>query len=169
MKKLILLTASIVLLFVSCASSPAPTEDVTPPPVETPQEEVQEEVKEEVKEEVTEIVKEIKTLVVLDGAQEYKVKYGDTLSKIAKNFYGVNNGYYFPLIMLATEEPIDDPDVIEPGMTLIIPDLQKNLDEVAVHQNMKTGFSKVADLYKNKPTSTSGRTREELLKIVDSL
>ncbi|BDT92507.1 hypothetical protein IFM12275_24830 [Nocardia sputorum] len=47
----------------------------------------------------------------------YKVVSGDTLSKIAKRFYG--NAALFPLIAEANEIP--NPDVIRVGQELIIP------------------------------------------------
>ncbi|MDR1257647.1 MAG: hypothetical protein LBJ86_07865, partial [Spirochaetaceae bacterium] len=36
------------------------------------------------------------------GAQEHTVKYGDTLTGIARASYGEDNGYFFPLIMAAS-------------------------------------------------------------------
>jgi hypothetical protein len=68
-----------------------------------------------------------RTTLILDGARNYTVKSGDTLVDIAKQFY--NNGYYYPVIFVANVPKIQDADVIEPGTQLIIPDLQRNLND----------------------------------------
>lgn len=52
-------------------------------------------------------------------AQYYDVKSGDTLSKIAKQFYGDANKY--PLIFEANRPMLKDPDEIYPGQKLRIP------------------------------------------------
>jgi hypothetical protein len=49
------------------------------------------------------------------------------LVEIAKRFY--NNGYYYPVIVAANGSLIQDPDKIDPGMEIIIPDLQRNLND----------------------------------------
>lgn len=51
----------------------------------------------------------------------YEIKSGDTLSKIAKEFYG-NAGKY-PVIFEANREVIKDPDRIYPGQMIRIPKL----------------------------------------------
>ncbi|HET9226263.1 MAG TPA: peptidoglycan-binding protein LysM [Thermoanaerobaculia bacterium] len=52
-------------------------------------------------------------------AQYYEVKSGDTLSKIAKEFYGNANKY--PQIFEANRPMLKDPDEIYPGQRLRIP------------------------------------------------
>lgn len=52
-------------------------------------------------------------------AQFYEVKSGDTLSKIAKQFYGDANKY--PQIFEANRPMLKDPDEIYPGQRLRIP------------------------------------------------
>ena len=52
-------------------------------------------------------------------AQFYTVKSGDTLSKIAKSFYGSAGKY--PVIFEANRPMLTDPDKIYPGQTLRIP------------------------------------------------
>lgn len=52
-------------------------------------------------------------------AQFYEVKSGDTLSKIAKQFYGDANRY--SAIFEANKPMLKDPDEIYPGQTLRIP------------------------------------------------
>lgn len=49
----------------------------------------------------------------------YEVKPGDSLSKIAKHFYG--NAMKYPVIFEANREVIKNPDLIYPGQKLRIP------------------------------------------------
>lgn len=49
----------------------------------------------------------------------YTVKSGDTLSKIAKEFYGDANKYMD--IFNANKDKLSDPDKIKPGQELVIP------------------------------------------------
>ena len=49
----------------------------------------------------------------------YVVKSGDSLSKIAKRFYG--DGGKWKKIHAANSEKIPDPDLIHPGLELTIP------------------------------------------------
>lgn len=49
----------------------------------------------------------------------YTVKSGDSLSKIAKQFYG--DGSKWKIIHSANSEKIPNPDLIHPGLELIIP------------------------------------------------
>ena len=53
--------------------------------------------------------------------QTYTVAKGDTLSKIAKKFYGDANKY--PVIFEANKPMLKDPDKIYPGQNLRIPPL----------------------------------------------
>jgi len=53
------------------------------------------------------------------GSQFYTVQSGDTLSKIAKQFYGDANKY--PAIFEANKPMLKDPDKIYPGQALRIP------------------------------------------------
>jgi len=102
----------------------------------------------------------------ISGAQEYTVVSGDTLSQITRKYYGnltdvgaagVNNGFYFPVIMLAsTASHIVDPDLIEPGMKLVIIDLKKNLANPVSRKAIKDCLSDVAYIYNRK-----GRSAEE--------
>lgn len=54
----------------------------------------------------------------------YEVKSGDTLSKIAKEFYG--DPMKYPVIFDANRPMLQDPDKIYPGQTLRIPDIKAN-------------------------------------------
>ncbi|MBS0200680.1 MAG: LysM peptidoglycan-binding domain-containing protein [Proteobacteria bacterium] len=53
------------------------------------------------------------------GTQTYTVQSGDTLSAIAKQFYGHANKYN--VIFEANRDILDDPDKIKPGQILKIP------------------------------------------------
>lgn len=54
------------------------------------------------------------------SAKTYTVQAGDSLWKIAKQFYG--KGSAWPRIHEANKELISNPDVIQPGWTLRIPE-----------------------------------------------
>jgi nucleoid-associated protein YgaU len=53
------------------------------------------------------------------GGQTYTVKKGDSLSKIAKQFYGDANKW--KKIHAANADKIPNPDLIHPGLQLTIP------------------------------------------------
>ena len=53
------------------------------------------------------------------GTQTYTVKSGDTLSHIAKEFYGSANKWN--AIFEANRDQLDDPDKIKPGQVLNVP------------------------------------------------
>lgn len=57
--------------------------------------------------------------VVEDGTQYYVIKSGDTLSAIAKQYYGDANKY--PAIFEANREVIKDANLIFPGQKIRIP------------------------------------------------
>lgn len=54
------------------------------------------------------------------GGQTYTVKSGDSLSKIAKHFYG--DASKWKKIHAANADKIPNPDLIHPGLQLTIPD-----------------------------------------------
>lgn len=54
------------------------------------------------------------------GGKTYTVKAGDSLSKIAKQFYGDANKW--KKIHAANADKIPNPDLIHPGLQLTIPD-----------------------------------------------
>jgi len=53
------------------------------------------------------------------GSRTYKVQPGDTLSKIAKEFYGNANEYN--RIFAANRDKLESPDKIQAGQELVIP------------------------------------------------
>jgi LysM repeat protein len=95
--------------------------------------------------------------IIYDGAQNYTVKPGDALTRIARNFYGRGNAFFFPLIMAASKDKqtvdIVDPDSIEPGMKLVIPKLEPNLANPEVKARIKTLLERVSKIYEDKPDS----------------
>jgi hypothetical protein len=113
--------------------------------------------------------------LVMEGAQDYTVAAGDTLTAITRKHYGSltgvgdagpNNGFYFPVIMMAADSGIVDPDKIEPGMKLKIVDLKKNLDNPAARAAIKNCLSDVAYVYNRKGAVV---TEEGLQKLANSL
>jgi nucleoid-associated protein YgaU len=54
---------------------------------------------------------------------EYTVKKGDTLSQIAKNYYGFATQPYWKLIQDANKDIIKDANLIYPGQVFKIPEL----------------------------------------------
>ncbi len=55
-------------------------------------------------------------------AQFHTVESGDTLGKIAKNYYG--NAMKYPVIFEANQPMLKDPDLIYPGQVLRIPHIE---------------------------------------------
>jgi hypothetical protein len=107
--------------------------------------------------------------IILDGATYYVVARGDTLSKIALKHYGAGNGYFFPLIMLASSDVVLDPDLIEPGMQLTVPDLQANLDDPAARGHVKNFLVDIASVYEDKGDAWSFETQQHLIELVGTL
>jgi nucleoid-associated protein YgaU len=54
------------------------------------------------------------------GSRTYTVKSGDSLSKISKEFYGTSASYM--KIFEANRDKLMDPDKIQPGQELVIPE-----------------------------------------------
>jgi nucleoid-associated protein YgaU len=68
---------------------------------------------------VGKISNHIEVQVAVGGGKSYTVKTGDTLSKIAKEFYG--DASQWKKIQAANADLIRDPDKIQPGWNLTIP------------------------------------------------
>ena len=94
--------------------------------------------------------------LILDGATTYTVARGDTLSAISRAQY--NNGFYFPVIMMASSDIVLDPDKIEPGMVLTVPDLQKNLNDARAKTNIKNFLMDIAKIEddRDRPRDAEG-------------
>jgi len=100
------------------------------------------------------------------GAVTYTVKKGDTLSKISWRVY--NDGFYYPVIMLASKGVVVNPDKIEPGMELTIPDLEINKANVNCRKSIKNCLNGLADLEKARLKPNIG-LYEGLKKHADAL
>ena len=105
--------------------------------------------------------------LILDGAETYTVQPGDSLVHIAQAKYGQvdggwkHAGFDYPLIMLATNMIID-PDKIEPGMELSIPDLRRNLDNPgakAALGKLLEGFAAIEEEHGRHDTAEGMRAR----------
>jgi len=90
----------------------------------------------------------------LTGAGTYTVKKGDTLSDISRHAY--NDGFYYPIIMLASRGVVINPDKIQPGMELTIPDLERNKANANSKKSMKNCLNGFANIEKNKENPNKG-------------
>jgi hypothetical protein len=121
---------------------------------------------------LTEIYERYESKIILTGAQTYTVVWGDTLSRIARRYYGTgDNPYYFPLIIAASKDKVEimNPDSIEVGMELTIPVLQKNLDDPAARVNLKDLLKDVANFYAGKEDTQSRGLYEGLNRLYNTL
>jgi len=100
--------------------------------------------------------------LILDDAKTYTVKSGDTLAAITREHYGSDKGLYFPVIMLASSEVVLDPDRINPGMELIIPDLQKNLDNAKARASIKGVIDDVASIEDRRKRPADAKALRDL-------
>ena len=109
--------------------------------------------------------------LVMDGAKTYTVKKGDTLTSITKTFYAGDdeNGYYFPIIMLASRNVVSDPELITPGMKLTIPNFEKNIKDKAVAKKMSSFFRDLTGVYRQKDTPAAADILPHLIEIADLL
>ena len=111
----------------------------------------------------------------MSDAAEYTIVFGDFLSEITRTFYGHltdvgpagrRNGFYYPLLMLASEDQVKDPDLIFPGTKLKIPDLKKNLANPNSRRAIKDILIQTAIMYGNKRLADE---EEGLRRLADSL
>ena len=152
MKKIITLVLALALVFgiVSCASSSSVSQD-------------------KINKAFSAVYQKYHNSLNMEGYTVHEVQPGETLTSIAKERYGSDNGYYFPLIMLASSEVILDPDLIQPGMKLTIPDLQRNKNDSRAAKAMKDYFYEIADVYNYKKTAEAKKTREGIIKLANAL
>lgn len=121
---------------------------------------------------LTEIYDRYENTIILTGAAVYTVVKGDTLSKIARQNYGIgDNPYYFPLIIAASKGTAEilDPDSIEVGMQLTIPNLQENLSDPAARANLKNLLKEIADFYAGKSGVQSRGLYNGLTRLYNAL
>lgn len=109
--------------------------------------------------------------LVMEGAKTYTVKKGDTLTSITKTFYAGDdvNGYYFPLIMLASRNVVSDPELITPGMKLTIPNFEKNIKDKEAAKKMSSFFRDLTGVYRQKDTPAAADILPHLIEIADLL
>lgn len=171
MKKLLFCISIIWLgfLVLSCASAPAPAPEAEPQAVQEPEEKEIEFTQEHANAAFEEVYETHQSILILTGAQNYTVVKNDTPSKIATKFYGRGNGYFFPLIILASNDVILDPDLIEPGMILVVPDLELNLANEEARKGIRAFLLDIAVVYSRKTTRWAPSTQRELIKLADSL
>ena len=98
--------------------------------------------------------------LILEGAETYEVVSGDTLSAIAREKYP--SGYYYPLIMLASSDVVVDPDLIDPGMELTVPDLQKNLDNARAKGRLKNFLIEIAKIEERRDRADTAKGIRDL-------
>jgi Tfp pilus assembly protein FimV len=138
----LLIIALSVLVVVGCGTAPAPAPAAAAPApapvVEQPQG------------------------LVLDGAANYTVARGDTLADIAASRYGGSNMYYFPLIRLANARAVPNPDAIEVGTNLVIPNLQRNLSNAGAMQLIRQDMRAIAAQYDNQGKPKAAATLRNL-------
>jgi hypothetical protein len=142
----------LIALFVSACATTQPT--------------VEEQEQEQVEDAFERVYNQYRSGLILDGAATYTVVRGDTLSAITRRNYGVDNGFFFPLIMLASSDIVLDPDLIEPGMELTIPNLQINIDNPAARERIKSFLYDIAAVYEKKGKP---ETQSRLNLLADSL
>ena len=70
---------------------------------------------------VAQVATELKPAAATPEAVIYTVKKGDTLWKIAETHYGKGKGAKYTEIVKANQPPVEDPDLIQPGWVLRIP------------------------------------------------
>jgi len=144
MKKTIMYVLPIVvlsiMLAVSCGGTPPPR-PATPPPAQT---------------ETAPATQP--GALILEGAVNHTTASGDTLAEIAASRYGQANMYYFPLIRLANANVISDPDVIEPGTNLVVPNLQRNLDNPGARAAIRADMLSIAQQYERQSKPNAAAT-----------
>jgi hypothetical protein len=108
-----------------------------------------------------EVYDSYKTVFILDGAQTYTAEEGDTLPAVIRRIYGAGNGYFFPLIVLASGDVTLNDGVLEPGVELTIPNLNKNLNDPDARQALKNLLYDVADVYEKKEAAETGEYKKQ--------
>ena len=153
MNKILFNLALVLCLIVSfaCASPPPPTATAAPEPAPAPPSPAPQPV-----EQPRPVAPPPRTTdLVLDGATSYVVVSEDTLSNISRRQY--NNGFYYPLIMMASKDLVKDQDYIQSDWILTVPPLQANLNDSRARESMKNFFMEIARLTEPiRPLDASG-------------
>ncbi|GMO58394.1 MAG: hypothetical protein Ta2A_03880 [Treponemataceae bacterium] len=150
-KKIVfILILVLIITLISCKSVPEPY--IPPPPLT----------------QSVEPPKPVPVGLILDGAQEYVVAERDTLSLIAKKFYNDGKvglkGYYFPIIRYASDGVASNPDVIEPGEVLVIPNIDINLNDEIGRAKMYEILSEAVDFYDARGDEWTSHRLHELIR-----
>jgi len=162
---LVVLALALCMSFaVSCGGGPAPAPDPEPAPAPPPPPPPPQEPEPEPLPPPPPAPEPVSLDIILDGARTYRVVSGDTLAKIARRFYG--NGFYYPLIILGSTGAVQDIDKIKPGLSLTIPDLQRNLGSAGPRSRLKAYLIEVAAINagRRRPKDAAG-----LRRLADSL
>jgi len=149
MKKILLFTIIVIsVMFIAACSTTGGSKSTGPAPQNPTEEALQA------------VYNRYGTALILTGASNYTVKSGDTLAAIARAQY--NNGFFYPVIMLASNETVLDPDKIEPGMQLTVPDLQRNLNDARAKANIKNYLLDIANIEekRNRRDTADGIRRQ---------
>ena len=132
-----------ISLFVACATPTPPAEAPEPPPApivghgdgpvipETPVEEA-----------LLAVYRDHHSGLILTDATTYTVRGGDFMASIAWDLYG--DGFFYPVIMLASHQIVLDPDRIQPGMVLTVPNLETNLNDPTARANIRNFMLEIA-------------------------
>jgi len=165
-KLLVILFAAVALIGLSCKSAPTTSGAVIEGEI----------TQEKINQALEKIYDAYFSKLDLSGAQNYAVVQGDYLVQITQKYYGAltgvgkagkSNGFYFPILMLASSNAgIVDPDLIQPGMKLTIPDLKKNLANSDARKAIKDCLKDVAYIYNKKGDRV---TEKGLVALSDSL
>jgi hypothetical protein len=70
--------------------------------------------------------------------------------------------YYFPILALANKTIVSDPDLIYPGRRLVIPDLQRNLNNAGTRATIKSTINDAAAYYDRKGEPSAGNYLRQL-------
>jgi LysM repeat protein len=143
MKKIVLILISALLLFSFASCKTTMTQD-------------------DVNNALEKVYDKYSSSLIMDGAKSYTVASGDTLSAITRDSYPNDSAFYFPVIMLASNDVVLDPDMIQPGMKLNIPDLKVNLDNAASKAKIKSFLLEIAGVYKNKGDAATEKGLKDL-------
>lgn len=155
-----------ISLFVACPTTPPPAEEPPPPPPpevvghgdgpvipETP-----------VEVDLLAAYRDHYSGLILKGATTYTVRSGDTMSSIAWDLY--DDGFFYPIIMLASHRVVLDPDRIQPGMELTVPNLETNLNDQTARANIRNFLLEIAGIEEARGRSATAagiRERAEAL------
>jgi nucleoid-associated protein YgaU len=92
------------------------------------------------------------------AGRTYVVQPGDTLSKIAKQFYGHCGPKTLQAIQAANPERLANPDVVQTGQTLILPGLAESAPAVAPRSlEARTDSNASPDVKPTRPDAPSDR------------